>query len=288
MDFNKQNSLSLFRGKSLKFSESISFKHPTLSEIEELGEDRYNQLVSCLCTSSIDIADILWFDMKIWYEDIKDEWEFFIQRCVSNQKSLTIKNVEYNIIENECMVIDSTYRDALNYFLGTEGEYIVLEINSGNTTQKVLCNVIPYVKNNNIIYYTFDKNSFKFTKTFYESSKSFLDKINWMKRNYDYLKGGTKGAKKYILKNTLYKERKREKKKEPNVTLESIVSSLVAKGTSFCDIWDMPIYSIYDLYYRHIKIDDYKNTVSALYNGCIDTKKNPINWEKINWANVIK
>ena len=80
MDFNKQNSLSLFRGKSLKFSESISFKHPTLSEIEELGEDRYNQLVSCLCTSSIDIADILWFDMKIWYEDIKDEWEFFIQR----------------------------------------------------------------------------------------------------------------------------------------------------------------------------------------------------------------
>ena len=44
---------------------------------------------------------------------------------------------------------------------------------------------------------------------------------------------------------------------------------------------------IYELYYRYIKIDDWKNTMQALHSGCIDTKKNPIEWEKINWSSVI-
>ena len=36
-----------------------------------------------------------------------------------------------------------------------------------------------------------------------------------------------------------------------------------------------------------VKIEEYNNTMSALYAGGIDTKKNPINWDKINWSSVI-
>ena len=285
MNFKNSN-LSLFRGRDLHISDNIYLKHPKLSEIEEIGEDKYNEYVSCICTSSIDVADILCFELNIWYEDIKDEWEFFIQRCVSN-KSILVKNLSNNKIEYGCLVIDDLYRDSLNYFFNLNGEYIITEIKVDNLPQLVINNVLPYTdENGSTLYYILSKENFKFTKFFYELSKDFLDQINWMQRNYDYLKGGTKGAKKYILKNTLYKERKKNKKS--TITLDSIVSSLVAKGISYNDIWNFPIYTIYDEYYRHIKIDEYNNTVSALYNGCIDTKKNPINWEKINWSNVIK
>ena len=44
---------------------------------------------------------------------------------------------------------------------------------------------------------------------------------------------------------------------------------------------------IYDLYRRLSKVDEYNGTMRALYSGCIDTKKNPINWDKVNWAAII-
>ena len=281
--------LSLLRGKDFKLTDGFYVKHPKLCDIADIGEDKYSEYLSCMCSTSIDIADILWFDLNIWYEDIKDEWEFFLQKCLINSKKISVK-IKYEgsnhyVIEDNCIVIGSSYRDALNFFFGLDGEYIVVIKKINGIEQKIIYNVS--LSDNEV--YIFDENSsFKYTKFFYEVTKKFLDKVNWQKRDYDFLHGGTKRAKIYILENTLQKERNKTKKKKNVITLESIVSSLVAKGMPFDEVWNLPIYAVYNIYYRHFKINEYDNTITALYNGCIDTKKHPINWEKINWSTVIE
>lgn len=282
--------LSLLKGKALELSDKISVIHPKISDIEEIGEEKYSELFSSLCATSIDVADILCFDLNIWYEDIKDEWEFFLQKCLIDSKEISVRikyeNFNIPILEEHCLAVGNSYRDALNFFLKLSGEYIILEKNINNIPQKIIYNVSPFYDGGNILYYILEEQTcFKFTKFFYEKTIKFLDTINWAKRDYEFLKGGSKGAKKYILRNTLYRQRKKTKK--DIITLESIVSSLIAKGISYNEIWNLPIYSLYSIYYRLVKIDEYDNTMKALYSGCVDTKKNPINWEKVNWSTVI-
>lgn len=279
--------LSLFRGKSLNLTDKVSVIHPTPSDIESIGYIQYCEYVSALSSTSRDVADILWYDMNIWYEDIKDEWDFFLQKCISefNEVSVRIydKDTDGVFVEEKCVSIGSIYRDALNFFLRLSGEYVVLTQTIGNVKQTILLNVVSCEDSENV--FSFNDQSFKFTKFFYEQVAQFIDSINWTTRDYDYLKGGTKYAKKVILKEDYRKRNK--KKKRALVTFDSILSSLVAKGCSYNEIWGYPIYVIYDLYYRFYKIDEYSNTMQALHSGCIDTKKNPVNWDKINWSSVI-
>ncbi len=73
----------------------------------------------------------------------------------------------------------------------------------------------------------------------------------------------------------------------PRLSFASIVSSLIAQIGNCHDIWDYPIYTLYDQYHRYNKIEEFHNTMMAYANGNIDTEKNPIDWDKINWASVI-
>lgn len=287
MSATELEGLSLFRGNDLVLTNEITVNHPKVSDIESIGESKYSELFSCISATSVDIADILCFELNIWYEDIKDEWEFFIQKCLMESKEISVRIEEFAIpvLEDHCLAIGDSYRDALNFFFKLSGEYIILEKSINGIPQRIIYNVVPHIRDDKVLYYDLKKDAFKFTKFFYELTVKFLNKINWAKRDYDFLKGGTKGARKYILKNTLYKDRKKDKKNI--ITIESIASSLVAKGIPYTDIWNLPIYSLYSIYYRLVKMDEYNNTITALYSGCIDTKKNPINWEKINWSSVI-
>lgn len=297
------NNLSLQRGRGLFLNKNCSVKHPTLGEIENLGYDlyeqglvneygydKYSQLLYSIILNSKDLADMMWFENQIWYEDIKNEWEFFIQRTLACTK---IINVDMNLEDiqglTKAMAIDGIVKEALNFFLCLDGEFVLVEkaIENSDEYQVVLCNaqikeeIIDENGEENILYFV-DDNSFKFTELYYNKTVEFLKKINWINIEYDFVKGGTKNAKIYILKN-LYK--KRSKSKKQNIDISTINSSIIAKGKE--DSWDMPIYAFYDCYYRLVKIDEYNNTMSALYAGGIDTKKNPINWEKINWSSVI-
>lgn len=83
------------------------------------------------------------------------------------------------------------------------------------------------------------------------------------------------------------RESREKNNRKSNVDLGSLVSALIARGQPYKEIWDYPIYMIYDLYRRLSKVDEYNGTMRALYSGCIDTKKNPINWDKVNWAAII-
>ena len=281
--------LSLIKGKPLNLLNGLHVKHPTLLDIENLGENKYYEYLSCLTSTSIDVADILWFDIGVWYEDIKNEWDFFLQKCLSNSESvkIRIKRKGSNLVKTErnCISINKKYIESINFFLGTTGIYIIAEIN-GVTPQKILYNATPVFDNDKLLYYFVDEEkSMKFTDFLYRETMKFLMQINWISKDYDFLKGGTKGAKKYILKNI---HEKKKKKHIDSIDLGSITSSLISKSIDPDFVWNMPIYLFYDVYYRLMKIDEYNNTINAFYNGCIDAKKNPVNWEKINWTTIIK
>lgn len=274
--------LSLQRNKKPFILGNVALLQPTLGEIADIGYSEYQKYLYTIIATSKDIADILWFDMKIWYEDIKNEWDFFIQKCLSKSKTINI------IIDGHDDIIQgigiaNEYRDALNFFFNTTGEYVVMDKIINNQKQVYLYNV-TLIDENKEIYLLNNKNC-KFTNHYYEILVEYLRKVNWVYNDYDFLHGGTKKAKKYILEQK-YKDRKKKKKKQ-NITLDSIVSSLIAKSQSYSEIWDYPIYMIYDLYYRYIKFSDWETTMQAVHSGCIDTKKNPINWDKINWSGVI-
>ena len=297
------NNLSLQRGRKLFLNTNCSINHPTLGDIESLdydlyerglvteyGYNKYNQLLYSLILNSKDIADIMWFENQVWYEDIKNEWDFFIQRALTYTKVIEV-DMDLEDIQGrtKALAIDGIIKEALNFFLGLQDEFILIEkaIENSEQYQILLCNARfkeEFIDENgekNNLYFV-NENNFKFTELYYNKTVNFLKKINWINIEYDFVKGGTKNAKIYILKN-LYK--KRNKNKKQNIDISTINSSIFAKGKE--DTWNMPIYAFYDCYYRLVKIDEYNNTMSALYAGGIDTKKNPINWEKINWSSVI-
>ena len=297
------NNLSLQRGRGLFLNKNCTVNHPTLGEIENLdydlyeqglvneyGYDKYSQLLYSLILNSKDLADIMWFENEVWYEDIQNEWDFFIQRTLACTK---IIDVDMNLEDiqgiTKALAIDGIIKEALNFFLGLQGEFVLIEkaIDNSDQYQVILCNakfkeeIIDENNEKHNIYFV-NENSFKFTELYYNKTVDFLKKINWINIEYDFVKGGTKNAKIYILKN-LYK--KRNKTKKQTIDISTINSSIIAKGIE--NSWSMPIYAFCDCYYRLVKIDEYNNTMSALYAGGIDTKKNPINWEKINWSSVI-
>lgn len=279
----------LYSSNNIDYS-IVNPKIKDIIELEKKENGLYYKYLYNLISTSLDVADVLFCEADIWYEDIKDEWEFFIQKIISAGikvvKCIEVKS-ESNFkseVVTTCCVIDNIYRDAFNFFFNTDGEYIICNIESNDDINNVyLLNVNQIVKREEDCY-ILDNSNFRLNKHYYNIMVDILKAENWIKPQYDFLQGGTKYAKKYILKHN-YKER--SKNKPPNVDLSSIISSLVAKGQNYNDIMNYSIYFVYDLYYRLIKIDEWNNVMMALNNGCINTKEHPIDYEKINWSKII-
>ena len=272
--------LRLIRGGNYNL-DGIRVIHPTLGQITDLGLSTYLEYVSVFTTGINDWADVLFCEADIWYEDLESDWKLFLEREAVRGVPVL---VEMNGGISEGVKVSEEIRKALNFvFLkDSECEYVFTIANlENNETDTFLCEA--ELQNQR---YLLKDDWFRFTKDVYDKLSLYLCKINWIKRKYDFLKGGNKTAKKMILRNS-YNQRKRRKTKE-FFTFESMISSVVAKGVPYKDIWDYPIYFVYDQFYRYTKIEDYQNTMSALYAGGIDTDKNPIKWEEINWSSVIK
>lgn len=277
--------LELLYGEELILSDKIKVRNFTLKDIKDLTLEKYSRYISDIILSVYDVADILWCEQKIWYEDIKSNWDFFIQRSLSGKNLKTVATIKDNKIVNielECLFVNDEYKNALNFFFDWNYDYIALNIETSAGKQVILITVEKY-KDTNI--YIITENSIRITEHHYNLIVKYLKDINWIKKEYTFLKGGNKYAKKYILENE-YKNRKYTEK--VSVNLSSIVSALIANGQDYFSIWKYPIYLVYDLYYRTNKINEYKNTVQAYYSGCIDTKENPIKWDEVNWAAIIK
>lgn len=275
--------VDLIRGRPLKLTDKVYVKHPTLADVCDL--DKYENYTYIMMTTSDDIADVMWHNSKKLYTDIKSEWLFFIQKALIGARGSDVYVVDNNVyrIDSNCVLINSDYRDALNYFLSLDCEYMVMTVGTGDNEQITLRSLN---KEGNML--IFNKDNFQFTESFYLQMVEYLRQINDYHPDYYWKKCPTKRGKKMLLEQEYRRRESREKNnRKSNVDLGSLVSALIARGQPYKEIWDYPIYMIYDLYRRLSKVDEYNGTMRALYSGCIDTKKNPINWDKVNWAAII-
>ena len=275
--------VDLIRGRPLKLTDKVYVKHPTLADVCDL--DKYENYTYIMMITSDDIADVMWHNSKKLYTDIKSEWLFFIQKALISARGSDVYVVDNNVyrIDSNCVLINSDYRDALNYFLSLDCEYMVMTVGTGDNEQITLRSLNR--EGNMLI---FNKDNFQFTESFYLQTVEYLRQINDYHPDYYWKKCPTKRGKKMLLEQEYRRRESREKNnRKSNVDLGSLVSALIARGQPYKEIWDYPIYMIYDLYRRLSKVDEYNGTMRALYSGCIDTKKNPINWDKVNWAAII-
>lgn len=275
--------VDLIRGRPLKLTDKVYVKHPTLADVCDL--DKYENYTYIMMITSDDIADVMWHNSKKLYTDIKSEWLFFIQKALIGARGSDVYVVDNNVyrIDSNCVLINSDYRDALNYFLSLDCEYMVMTVGTGDNEQITLRSLNR--EGNMLI---FNKDNFQFTESFYLQMVEYLRQINDYHPDYYWKKCPTKRGKKMLLEQEYRRRESREKNnRKSNVDLGSLVSALIARGQPYKEIWDYPIYMIYDLYRRLSKVDEYNGTMRALYSGCIDTKKNPINWDKVNWAAII-
>lgn len=275
--------IDLIRGRPLKLTDKVYVKHPTLADVCDL--DKYENYTYIMMITSDDIADVMWHNSKKLYTDIKSEWLFFIQKALIGARGSDVYMVDNDVyrIDSNCVLINSDYRDALNYFLSLDCEYMVMTVGTGDNEQITLRSLN---KEGNML--IFNKDNFQFTESFYLQMVEYLRQINDYHPDYYWKKCPTKRGKKMLLEQEYRRRESREKNnRKSNVDLGSLVSALIARGQPYKEIWDYPIYMIYDLYRRLSKVDEYNGTMRALYSGCIDTKKNPINWDKVNWAAII-
>ena len=275
--------VDLIRGRPLKLTDKVYVKHPTLADVCDL--DKYENYTYIMMITSDDIADVMWHNSKKLYTDIKSEWLFFIQKALIGARGSDVYVVDNDVyrIDSNCVLINSDYRDALNYFLSLDCEYMVMTVGTGDNEQITLRSLNR--EGNMLI---FNKDNFQFTESFYLQMVEYLRQINDYHPDYYWKKCPTKRGKKMLLEQEYRRRESREKNnRKSNVDLGSLVSALIARGQPYKEIWDYPIYMIYDLYRRLSKVDEYNGTMRALYSGCIDTKKNPINWDKVNWAAII-
>ena len=279
-----ESELKLQFGEPLQITPRLHIKQPTIKEIEKM-DGQYEKYLSLLITQSRDIADVLWVKANIFYEDIKSEWLFFIKNCIVDGEAAPIyilKNDSYIQMNDAGLVINKEYTNALNYFFETDGIWFTSSITACGIQQLVLINA----KEKHGIYYL-DSNDkpLQINESVYNNMVDGLAKLNWIKKEYQFTKGGTKDATTYFLE---MEYRERIKKKKDRITISTIFSSLVAKGHRYKDVKKYPVYFFYESYFRLLKISEYENTMQALYNGCIDTKNHPINYEKIDWSSIIK
>lgn len=289
------NALQLYSGRPLKLAENVYVEHPKVNKLfSDVGEkdvySEYMKNLTLIVTQSKDIADILWAENKIWYEDIKSEYEFFIQECLADSTSNNVLIRDGELVsemDEECIVINNDMSNALNYFLNLDGKWIVL----GRTIEDNIQMFLLSVKCENDKLYI-ESDSVKFNEQAYHILVEYLRDVNWIHPEYEFLKGATKKAKKVILQRNYeereYEARKNKSRDKEQEDFQCILSCLVTfKIFSYEELFSKPIYVIYDSYFRYIQADNYRNTMDALHSGCIDTKKNPIDLEKIHWSSII-
>ena len=295
MDFNK---LQLMRSTEYRLFGDIIVRQPTLSEIATFsddgkGYDNFMSLVNAISLTPIEIADILWVENKILYTEFSSPWEFFITRAFSDGEEIEVaENFSGKLVKSKAHSANINIEDALNYFFKTSGHYVFITDDKNKEKDGKSIIYLINIGEDGLL----KEDAFKFTETLYHLLVEFLNIITWNDGTPLFMRelksknpnSNVKIANKTLLKALLedaYK--KRNSPRKTSVTFDSIVSALIAEHHNNEQIWNYPLYLVYDQYYRTNKIKVYSETMAALNSGCYDTKKHPINWEKIDWASVI-
>ena len=267
-------------------------RNPKLRDVLDLEKREpglYYSYLYMLSTISLDMAEALWVESGIYWEEIKDEWAFFLQRCLGGEFhfiDVLVSEDNTKVITNALQVCDY-YRDAFNWFFHTTGEWIFMTDNSVQTqnmdnTSLVNVKEIQY-RGRNV--YEYNEDNYRLTFHTRSILVDYLKKVNGDVDDYEFMRFPLEKSCKIFLEK-MYKKHQKEAKRGAKVDLSSMVSSVVARGQSYKDLLDYPIFLIRDLYQRFYKIDNYNLTVQGyLQHG--DPKKK-LDYDKIDWGVIIK
>lgn len=245
------NDMLLLRDKSYPINERISVKIYTLNEIMDIGYDKYLSHLSVMLLRNFDIADLLYYEQDIWYEDVTPMQTLLA--CPQWRESIYfftgIKGLEIAQKENEIFLT--------NMQNVSDKDFIILDDKTIDSIREVLRAI--HLMN-------IEKHMLE------QASSKFVKKTIIKRQKYD-------------------REKDESARFKEKITFSSIVESVAwrseGSGINILNIWDLTIRQLYSGYQRICKLDKYNQLISGMYSGSLDLKKTNINLEDEFWANLL-
>ena len=242
--------MKLLRDKVYPVSDKINIKLYTLNEIYDIGFDVYDEHLSILLMRNYDIADILYFDYNIWYEDVTPF---------------------------EVLLKNKMWKEALEFFTGIDNLILATE----DEGAKYISNYTPNIKSEDLII---------IDEEILLKIQNIIRVIHYRKKEKHDLdsKKTSKFVKIKIIERQKYDRTKDKKKRfKPKIDLSSMIIALTWRAESAgIDIWNLNMWELHTGFYQVTQNDKYQKTVSALLNGKLDKKK--VNLNNEFWANILK
>lgn len=264
-------------GFDLKITDTISCKHPTISEVlaideENLGlhsEEQYYSMVNLFLTDPYSYMVYL-DDLGIDYEK-SNSFEVFV--LLYNDYISKIKELSSACNEKQLnfLIHNNIYSRAFKFFFGIERFFIAKDENGND--------VVAY-----------GNNEFLFDKETYPYIEEFIKRINGIP-DIDKIYPEDEMSKQILLEDERDKIKRKMKHKdkddEKNVDrFGNLLSNItwVSNGaiTPF-NRQNLHLFDLIDGFKKTDKLLNYKNTMTGLYSGCIEKKK--INMNEIHWSN---
>ena len=145
-----------------------------MDDITDLGYDKYRDYLYALILTPKDVADVLWCQMKIWYEDIKSDWGFFLENSLVGARNITLC-VNDKITEG--IGVNEELKDALNFFFCNDYEYIIMDKkteDTGNPSNALIVGA-DYTDSTRSVCVIKENFKIKFKKVFQKSFKKSVE-----------------------------------------------------------------------------------------------------------------
>lgn len=229
-------------GYDLDLNKFIHIHNPTLQEIIEYGEERYDGLCAILTMRGYD--DMLNLESRgIDYTKVTD-YELF----VCNVPNLNIEQTSIlfgkQLDFTQFQLLTTPENRVILYQLSNEGEDIIID-------ELLYKDIVDFIRGINMI-----------------SAKVDIDVGNGI-------------AKKFLLER-MAKKAKRNAKKPYRSKLANKISAIVGMGLgyNYSTILNITVSQLHDLFRRILKIEDYHNLMGAAHAGCSlkDVSKKRFEW----------
>lgn len=235
-------------GNDYKINKSLLVHNPKVGEILVFGEQKYFQVLNTFVSRPYDAMVSLW-DLGIDYQEINN-FTLFLWMCKGLSKDL-------------CSIFFPTQNIDLSAFELMQKDDGSVCLYSGLNNEDIVIDDCIFTE-----------------------ISMFLRKIHYIDPKPEYDPGNMMAKKRLIEK----MRRKENKQKKEGFTsqLSNMISLIVNSGLNnytYDSIQNITVSQLFDSYYRINKVDNYKNIMTGLYHGMVDSEK--INLESISWATNI-
>ncbi len=249
----KDLELRLLSGQPIVLKNIGEIYQPTLKQIVDISERRYNEFLGCLCLEidKLDLTD----DQKD--EFIKNNISSFliiISQCLQptgEQLLETIKEgISFFLKKNVIFVKDFGY-----FFIGEKEELL-----------DIMTSIKDIEEINNYSFLTEDN---------YEEFKEILMLQNCLKKPNEKFNPANEKAKRIIDKMKKNREKlNKAKSSDEKLDLSDLISSFVAynKNVNISEVWNLTFYQFNDQFRRLQLINDYEISIQSILHGADSSK----------------